>query len=520
MKTVGESIRDECNNPLMNSELNVIINLIPSLEKGIYINFSIFDFIYYNGNKYIKFIKKPNPLEKEQKYVFIYVNDIENSVTIGTIKESIDKIIKIKNFWKVISHIYIIISIDSKDKIKKIYESLPPEFIPNSKKGQTKVSTIFLREGGGEDMNSENFEKGGEMISIFLNRYKTKKSNYFFILDNNNKVIKRNEVQFIFEFFNVYIKGLIFKQNDPVEVAKNKKKIKDEKFKEFFEYLLNFIKNIKKLNYLFNFQFSLRYKVSINNEITDINLKNIQKIKLKGDLKKNDYNIFKEYFSLINNKKILFELKEIESIDITDIDFNSEIKCKICNKIINKNIFHYYCYLCKENYCSECVNSNYFNPLYNKENNNLKKKFIDNRHNLLCFKTNDKNSFISIETKKLGKNLFSLPQYSDKNYLDCHSCNCDSCGGSLCFNNSPRYICLNCRPGVYSVGGYNDYCFNCIEKMEKDDEYKKKIKDNEQICYNDSKFIYGHQVKYSHDHDKHVYLMVALEISGCGYENY
>ena len=150
----------------------------------------------------------------------------------------------------------------------------------------------------------------------------------------------------------------------------------------------------------------------------------------------------------------------------------------------------------------------------NFESKSGKEKFIDQKHNLLFFKTRNKNQFLNIEQHKLGINSFT----TISNFKTYHSASCDGCSSS--FNNSPRYICITCKPGLYLSEGYNDYCNKCIEHMMKNDEMGKKMqKDIKTIRWN-STFVSNHVLRQIHNHESHVYLMVALEGIGSNYKGF
>ena len=190
-----------------------------------------------------------------------------------------------------------------------------------------------------------------------------------------------------------------------------------------------------------------------------------------------------------------------------NIDFSKEIKCKICKGIIPNEKECYYCFLCKEFYCYKCVNNNY-------ETKFGKGKFIDPKHNLLFFKTRDKTNFMNIELHKLGTNSF-VKEFTFKYN---HSASCDGCSSS--FPNSPRYICISCKPGIYLQEGYNDYCNKCIEHMMKNDEAGKKMQKEAKFIKSNSNFVRNHILRQLHNHDNHIYLMVALEGSKSGYQSF
>ena len=139
----------------------------------------------------------------------------------------------------------------------------------------------------------------------------------------------------------------------------------------------------------------------------------------------------------------------------------------------------------------------------------LNKKFIDPEHNLLFFKTRNENSFKQIDKFKLGTDLFK--QYDDEKQFENFQRLCYGCKRK--FNESPRYICLNCNRGTLIYGRYHDYCINCIEHMMKNDEEGKKIQDIQERIYGyETRTLLTNNEVYKHSNDEHVYLMIALEI--------
>ena len=80
---------------------------------------------------------------------------------------------------------------------------------------------------------------------------------------------------------------------------------------------------------------------------------------------------------------------------------------------------------------------------------------------------------------------------------------------------------MTCKPGIYLSGGYSDYCTNCIEHMMANDEKGKNIQQRiTQIQYNGSTFCRNHSLIEKHDHENHIYLMVALEGSYSNYQGF
>ena len=145
----------------------------------------------------------------------------------------------------------------------------------------------------------------------------------------------------------------------------------------------------------------------------------------------------------------------------------------------------YYCYKCKEKYCTDCVLKN-----FNDQNNKGIKKFIDPKHNLLYFKTRNLENFKIIDKYKLGKDNFA--SCTDDSKLGNHSFSCNGCSVGQNYV-KPRYLCLQGK------------------KMQ-NDEYD--------LYSKETRFFYEDKTKAKHDHNEHIYLMIALEFKGNGDNGY
>ena len=169
----------------------------------------------------------------------------------------------------------------------------------------------------------------------------------------------------------------------------------------------------------------------------------------------------------------------------------------------------YYCYKCKIKFCQNCVKNNFYN-------NTGKAQFIDQKHNLLYFKTRNLDNFKNIDKFKLGNDLFS--ECTNNSKLTYHSAQCNGCGQRI--TNSPRYLCLHCNAGKAGEKGYHDYCISCIEHMNNGDEVGKKIQEAEELLYNnDVRLLRNDTTTYKHDNNNHIYLMIALQYN-CNDEPY
>jgi hypothetical protein len=250
----------------------------------------------------------------------------------------------------------------------------------------------------------------------------------------------------------------------------------------------------------------------INEEFNDIIIKEITKIFIRGEFRTKEYQylnaLFNSLKSKIKSKEKLIDvdLIEIPTINI-DVDF-TDIKCQKCSNSITDDSYLYYCYICKMFYCFECV--------HEQLKNEGKKKYIDQKHNLLFFKTRNKNKFRNIEKNKLGNNKFA-ESTDDNQFNNRHSAICNGCRGN--FMEKARYVCMTCRPGRYLSDGYIDFCGSCIDKMCKNENDKKNLEEkaNEEICCDHNEFTNGHIINNVHKHDEHIYLLLPLEYTEVGY---
>ena len=493
MKSFFYQIKDECNNKINENEISIKVDFLPFVQNRMIIDFKFFNFFYYNGKIFHKFIINPNnndDFKDKKRKLFIYFNGIENKTEVFNLKNDLYKLVAITNFWKIFSYIYIIIPVINQIKAIEIYNILP-DFLKTKKDDNFKVSVVYLT----DDI------KDGEAINIFSNLYKKKNKNYYFIL-NNNIVFKLNEYPKMINELKKYIE-IICSKNDPVQILENLKNLKKLNQLKLFLYLTNFINDLSNMKYLFDFNFTMNFSVKLNETNYYFKLDKIEKIEIGGSLRTEDYNKFKKYFDNINDEDYVFRLKEIKTINI-DINFSNDIICKVCKQVISEGKECYYCQYCKDFYCYQCVKNNF-------ETNIGKKKFIDPEHNLLFFKTRNKNQFLTIDEYKLGVNSFAKIE----NFKNNHSASCDGCGSS--FYDSPRYICLTCKPGLYYSEGYNDYCNICVEHMMKNDNTGKIIQKQIKLIKYYSSFVSNHVLKQIHNHDSHIYLMVALEGVGTTY---
>ena len=478
---------------------NITIDLIPSIYKNMYLDISMFPFYFYDTKK--KSIEKYDLKLNNNNNKFIlclYYSKIFELNKDDLKKDNIYKIVDglkyIDNIFDYIDNIYIIIQVNTKENIiTKIKNNELINLILEN--NHDKIKYIF------NNVSNNNTNVNNDKFYNIFNSVE----NYFFILDQNNKIILKNDFQNLIVRISIFIfkiKNLMIKENKNYkEISSEKESKRNEKNKIFLD-LLNYILNLKNLNYLFDLEFHFSYSVSINEENTKISIKKINSIFLKGQLRTEEYKYLINLVNKIKNKNVNYSLNELITIDI-DIDFN-DMKCFNCSQNIPDDQHLYYCYICKVKYCYKCVHEQ------------LKKngidKFIDKKHNLIFFKTRNKKNFLVLDKKKLGNNRFSAN--INNTFNDRHSAICNGCRGG--FNQMARYVCIHCRPGLYLSGGYIDYCQKCIELMCADENKKIELENNsnEDIkCeFIGNNYLRGHVLHTRHKHDEHIYLLLPLEL--------
>jgi hypothetical protein len=272
--------------------------------------------------------------------------------------------------------------------------------------------------------------------------------------------------------------------------------------------LIDFIYNTqKKLDYYTNLRVLIPLRLSMKQlESKDKKYKTtelvpVQKTKLTviGYLKENDLlNLKKEFKKYIYEKDI-----KINKLITYTFDIENLIKeCNNCKRILNDNEEIYACFWCKIAFCEKCVEDT-----INDETKNGKEKLVHKEHNLLYFKTRNKENFLYLEKIKLGENLFNaLPEklWTLKHQMICNGCLKDNLI-------SPRYLCVTCRPGDRLKGGFVDFCYECIKHLRNKDS---KGFSYENIECKESKNLKCPLITYKHKHEKHVYLCIIFNATG------
>ena len=451
-------------------------NFIPKLEKGIKFDLSFLDlYIFKHFEKEKIFDKKFfNTQDDNRDLLCIYCRKLDgNTHKFNKIKVLIEKICEDEDFFKKIRKVLLIFEVKSKEDMgEECDERLPFQI----KELNDKYFNLLF--------NIKKFDDENSPSQIFTDFHKRK--TIYFILDKNN-YIKRIKPFYgydsVMDDVNEFSKlDFTFKQEEY-----------DKKLNTFFDFF-NFLKNIKEVKYNFylsyNFELILNYD-KIKNALL---IKNIIFYRLNAEFLPDEYKLLNTISEIMkpNNK----ELKEIKYAKI-EVDFSS-MSCIKCGYNFSSNEELFYCYECNDKYCFKCVTEHL-------ENNSGKDKFIDQKHNLLFFKTRDKKNFEKIEEYKLGKNTFVTSKSLDRfKYVKCNGC------GNR-FSKSARYICLSCHPGRKPDGGYNDYCQNCIVHMMNEDEEGIDIQKNRDNVYDRNFFLLADENCYmSHNHKTHIYLMVPL----------
>ena len=388
-----------------------------------------------------------------------------------------------KQFWEFYKLAYFIFCVEDESSILREY-SLFPEWLKKYLEEKTYdkyAKFIFYVDPPGEDPQ--------QVMNIF--KMSEFEKDYYFMINPKNVVYRADSM---------LCSGDIVENSIRRKNKEKNNKITEDQLKQALSDFYDFVFNIRKYKYNFSFgyQFEVCLKYNINNNLI---LSYVNFSHLIAELRTKEYELIKKCADVFNPD--ILELSEIKSKDIP-IDFK-ENKCKVCNKNIEDNEPMYYCYKCVTKYCEKCVMD-----VFNKPENKGLKQFIDPKHLLLYFKTRDPEQFKNIELYKLGKDSFS--HCTDESKLGSHSFRCNGCSAGENYI-KPRYLCLNCRPGLLQDDGFCDFCVDCVHKMNKGDEQAKKIESTgEFILYNqETRFFYEDKTTMKHDHSKHIYLMIPLE---------
>ena len=488
---------------------DVIVDIFPQIKKGIKLEINEFPFFSYDNNKILKKINKDefkNNLQcKENEYILcIYIINYKNESKKENIFEIIENVISSDMFVNYFKSVFIIFQIESKDLLDEYIMQNINKFLDN-KNDKYKNKLFFLYNFLSSYKNSKSNENC--LINIFEENKSFmpgNESNYFFILDNNETIIEIAPFFSIGKTITLFLLELQKHKNNNEKISFISKRQKEEnvQFKSVKK-IIDFILGLKKLNLDYIFDLSFRISISLypNDELTKIKLRKINCLKIRSHFRKKENLFLRSCSEIINIPNCEFLLNEIPTVDI-DIDFDN-MKCEKCKKIIPDESFLYYCYICKVKYCYECVQSQL-------KNNKGKQKYIDAKHNLIFFKTRNKNQFLNIDKLKLGNNLFVECNEEDLSYWS--STRCNGCRESL-RRDVERYICLDCKRGIKLESGYIDFCSKCIDIMCKN---KKEMENLEKkadglVDHYDNSYFDDYKFKIEHRHEKHIYLLLPLQ---------
>lgn len=488
LKSLVEPLDEEGIFPFNEFE-EIEFNFAPKLQKGLKFNLNSFEFKVFKEEEEIQtFDKSFFDSKYDNKKIFcVYTTKLNGkSHKFKKIIELVESTFNCKEkFFNIFKKILIIFEIKSMDAIEPEYVNFPielKEFNENENFDNIEILYNIKKEG---DNNSPS--------DIFTNNDLGK--TYYFILNSDN---------YIMHIKNLYspehlVKELVEKKNDKdsneineVIINNNSLDIKINAFYEFYE----FLQNIKDIKYYFYLSYHFNLILNYNQELDKFIIKDILFSRFNGEFRPPEYKKLKRLLSIFCPEHI--EFREIEAIDI-DIDF-TDMTCINCSKTIKFNEELYYCYFCKHKYCYECVKEH-------MENNSGKDKFIDPNHNLIFFKTRNKQNFCGIDKYKMGNNLFA--HTDEENLGRFKKVQCNGCG--VQFATSARYICLSCKPGIKRSEGYTDYCANCIEHMMKNDKKGQDLQNIREYIYNtDINLLSDDYTSAYHNHNTHIYLLVPL----------
>ena len=480
LKWKNDKEKEYKENPNKNEFSSIYMHAYPMVRRNLQFDINSITFKEIKNNKELADFKIEKLNENDKDLIF-FVSFKLNGKThkFDKIKQLLEQFVQesLKKFWDYFKLAYFIFCVEEEKSILTEYE-LFPQWLKDALKSNSHAKFIFFVDPPGEDPKQT------------MNIFKTSEfeKDYYFMLNTKNIVYKADSMLCSGDIVENHIR----RKEDVKEYSE------EEKIQALYDFY-NFVENIQ--NYKYNFFFAYQLEVCLKyNKDDRLTLSYVNFSHLIGEMRTKEYAIMKRCEEIF--RPDMSELTVIETIDIP-IDFTNNI-CKKCSKVITEKEEMYYCYFCKDKYCTKCVMDNFNDP----KNKGLK-QFIDPKHNLLFFKTRDLNQFKNIEKFKLGTNSFS--RCTDESKLGAHSMSCNGCGQIQNYVR-PRYLCLSCLPGIKQDNGFADYCLDCINHMSNGDEKGKKIQAEGTELYNqETRFFYEDKTQMKHDHSKHVYLMIALE---------
>ena len=473
---------------------DVTLHIYPKIRRNL--RFDIASLTY-------KVVKNEGGIQKLEDYKMEHVNDNPDKKDILCIcsfklngkSHKFEKILQLleqfnefEEFWNYHRISYIIFGVKEEKDILEEFKKFPDQ-MKDVNERFTNVRLLFYINPPGEDDE--------EILNMYA--FNDLGKNYYFHMTADHVIYRADDMLCSGDIIENSIKRKkqeLVEQSANLMLGKTKEQIIKERNETFLAFF-NFLKNIKDYKYVlyigFKFEVCLGYDEDFN-----LTVKYIDFAHLIGELRTKEFKFIKKCTEVFKPDHV--DIEEIYTVDI-DIDF-SDKECYRCSKQIPDNQDMYYCYKCKIKWCRECVWKNFWM-------NKGKAKFIDSKHNVLYFKTRDASQFKNIDKHKLGKDLFS--QCVNDSKLVQHNAICNGCKESFDYN-SPRYICLHCRPGKVISDGYYDYCDTCVQEMMNNTEKGKKMQELEEKLYSEeTRILYNAKETYRHENDNHVYLMITQQ---------
>lgn len=499
---------------------DITVEIVPEIKEGIILDISRFPFFMYD-KEILKEINKNDikfnlDCEKNMYNLCVYISDYSKNGSEQFVM--IENIMGTDMFLEFFKNIVVIIQLENQNKIYDIKkdEKLSEYLNKKDNNKNEKIKILFnvlscynlnLKENKNNFINI--FQANKKIFDEDLDNKINDNTNYFFILDSNNKIV---EIKPLYKLGGIITFRLLeFKKNNKDEISiYEKKKNEEKKYIQDGIKLIHFINNLKKLNlnYIFKIKFNYSFVLCPNDELTELEIKKINQLTFDGDFFTKECEYLSKIKDNLKGSKYQISFTEMKTKDI-DIDF-SNMECDKCKEIISEDSYLYYCYICKAKYCYECVQ-------LQLKSKNKKDRYIDKKHHLLFFKTKDINDFKQLEEVKLGKNRFV--ECPEDDLISWNSTRCNGCQNSV--SNLQRYLCCSCRKGQRISGGYIDFCSLCIDKMCKDKKEKERLeKTANEIIDNFGNFLNDYSIKVEHHHDKHIYLMMPFQVVGGGYDEF
>ena len=237
---------------------DITVEIVPEIKEGIILDISRFPFFMYD-KEILKEINKNDikfnlDCEKNMYNLCVYISDYSKNGSEQFVM--IENIMGTDMFLEFFKNIVVIIQLENQNKIYDIKkdEKLSEYLNKKDNNKNEKIKILFnvlscynlnLKENKNNFINI--FQANKKIFDEDLDNKINNNTNYFFILDSNNKIV---EIKPLYKLGGIITFRLLeFKKNNKDEISiYEKKKNEEKKYIQDGIKLIHFINNLKKLN--------------------------------------------------------------------------------------------------------------------------------------------------------------------------------------------------------------------------------------------------------------------------------